>query len=254
MPTHKAEKGNEKALKYKTKIINKIALITTPDGFDLPCSFCPSLSYTNKLKVQCLSSWFILRYNSFVPYPTLFTFSITSKTKQQILHDCILTKQEKIHNIKTQFCGDSCAATIQSGELHFLKLFGFGFFIYLFIFKVSGKFPSDWCARYLIRDAGKWVEPFGSHSNAVLLTNEKAFRHFAIILSPLQIYFRDFKGRTFLEIKWLGRSKGRNIPKGQMSSTRYWTMTTAVTHIQTAYLGVPRQQLCQYLKSISHNA
>lgn len=71
----------------------------------------------------------------------------------------------------------------------------------------------------------------------------------AIILSPLQMYFRDFKGRTLLEIKYLWRSKERNIPKGQMSVIRYQILATAVTYIQTTYLCVPRQQLYQCMQS-----
>lgn len=72
---------------------------------------------------------------------------------------------------------------------------------------------------------------------------------FAIILSPLQIYCRDFKGRTFLEIKWLGSSKGRNIPNGQMSFIRYWAQQQLLLIYKLPTSGQPKQQLYQYMKS-----
>lgn len=87
VPTHKAEKCREKALKYKAKTINKIALITTSDAFDLPCNFCPSLWYANKLKVQCLDSWFISACHTDLDHALPFPlFHAQQNTTQQLLH------------------------------------------------------------------------------------------------------------------------------------------------------------------------
>lgn len=41
VPTHKAEKCKEKSLKYKTKTVNKIALITISDAFPSSMQFLP---------------------------------------------------------------------------------------------------------------------------------------------------------------------------------------------------------------------
>jgi len=64
----------------------------------------------------------------------------------------------------------------ESRPLHLLKRGElFGLFLVVFFFKVRGKFLSNWCTRSLISDAGKWVAPFGFHSNSVPVPNESEF-------------------------------------------------------------------------------
>lgn len=139
---------------------------------------------------------------------------------------CILIAQEEIRNIKPQFCSDS----IQSIALPKTEgLFSFCFF------KTRRKFLSDQCARSLIT-LSAMQESGWHHLFSIQIPLWSQMKgSFAIILSPLQIYCTNFKGRTFLEIKCLGRPKGRNIPEGQMSFIRYWTPTAAVTHTQTTH-------------------
>lgn len=185
---------------------------------DMPTSWRFNASVVD-LSVPAIQIWTVpCPFHCFMPSKTQHSSSYTSH---------ILIVQEKIHNIKTRFCSDS----VENTALPRTRGKGEGGLVLVFL-RLEGS-----SSVISVQDPLSAMQESGWHhlvSIQIPLWSQMK-GSFAIILSPLQIYCRDFKGRTFLEVKWLGRSKGRNIPKGQVSFIRYWTLTTAVTHIQTTH-------------------
>lgn len=142
----------------------------------------------------------------FGPCPALSTASRPAKHNRAALNTKhILIAQEKTHNIKIQIFSDSIQNTALPKTV-----------LCLFQMVEGSSLATGVQDPLLVMQESGW-----HHLVSIqILLQSQTKGSFAIILPPLQVYCRDLIGRKFLEIKWLGRSKGRNIPKGQISKSQ----------------------------------
>lgn len=107
---------------------------------------------------------------------------------------CILIVQEEIHNIKPQFYSDS----IQTIALP--KTGGFFCFVFL---RLEGSSQQSVCKipYHLISNAGKWVAPFGFHSNSTRVPNEREFCNYIVTSSNVlhKLQRKDISGKQLAQ-------------------------------------------------------